>query len=60
MDYCEGFKDWLRCFRCERLCTVGCPLERASLEELAMRRRLFEEGRNYVAGGPSGSGIKEG
>lgn len=44
MEYCEGFKDWLMCLRCELLGRKGCPLEGENLAEGMRIRMLTEKG----------------
>ncbi|MBI4823788.1 MAG: hypothetical protein HY805_06125 [Nitrospirae bacterium] len=43
MQYCEGFRDWLKCLRCVDICTGRCPLEKENLVE-GMRVRMLTEG----------------
>lgn len=38
MEYCEGFKNWLKCLRCADICTSRCPLEKESQREAGIWR----------------------
>jgi|Deesub1362A_J573_1020465.scaffolds.fasta_scaffold00087_21 hypothetical protein len=43
MECCEGVRDWLKCLRCEYLCTSNCPIEgENAFEELLKRLKLAE------------------
>ena len=60
MDYCEGFRDWHKCFRCEQFCTARCPLEGETMEERGLQlRRLSAAYHKDKTAGVYGKGVKE-
>ena len=42
MGYCDGFRNWLSCLKCDQLCLEECPLQAGDIDELIRQMNLAE------------------